>query len=108
MEGCLGEDVLQKLALKAKKKLNKQNDEERILKRGISATYEFKEISLKKEREKLEKKVKSLLQSNSSCINPISKLIDKAIYDNLNENQKQAYILKLASEYREICEKLNK
>jgi len=99
-------DFLQKLAQKAKKKLNKTADEEKKNKREIEASYEFISSTRENEKLKLKKKVQKLLASNKDCLNPIARLIDHEVYDTLSEGQKECYILKLAADYRDICEKL--
>ena len=106
MEPASG-DFISKLADKAKRKLNKQNSEEKQNKRNeILSRYTFVKSNRKEEREKLEKKIVKLLKTNPDCLNPIGKLIDHAVFNNLTESQRQAYVLKLSSDYREIVAKM--
>ena len=101
------EDLLSKLASRAKRKLNKTTEEElKPIKKNLG-TYEFVKSSQCESHKKLEKKIAQLLMSNPDCIDPIGRLIDHSVYDILPEAQKQAYILKLSASYREISEKLN-
>lgn len=99
------DDSLTKLADKAKRKLNKQSFEQNNKRMELLAQYTFKESNRKLERERLEKKVIKLLKTTPDCLNPIGKLIDHSVYDNLSESQQQAYVLKLANDYREIVAK---
>ena len=99
------DDLLSKLANKAKRKLNKQNDEQMLGKGGLKAKYEFVEGSRKEEQKKLEKKIVQLIKNNPDCVDPIGKLIDHAVYDKLSDEKKQTYILKLSQSYRSICER---
>ena len=98
------EDLLSKLASKAKRKLNRQL--ETSDNGSMCGSYEFIQCNLKEEEQKLEKKVLHLLRTCPDCVDPIGKLIDYTIYDNLSEERKQAYILKLSSSYARICERV--
>lgn len=98
-------DLLSKLASKAKKKLSKVTDAEEL--KTIKAIYEFKQSDMPEQEKKLQKKIVQLVENNPDCDDPIGRLIDHKIYDNLNEERKQAYIFKLASDYREICNRLH-
>ena len=99
--------LLSRLASKAKRKLNKLSDEDNRLdcdrKVGV---YEFIKSDRMTALKKLEKKIVQLLKNNPDCVDPIGKLIDHAEYDNLSEERKQAYILKLSKNYAEICSRL--
>lgn len=98
------DDLLSRLASKAKRKLNKTNDEE-VSKTQKVGVYEFAKSERKNERVKLEKKITQLLKTHADCEDPIGKLIDHSIYDKLSDERKQAYILRLSEEYREILSK---
>ena len=100
------DDSLSKLANKAKRKLNKQGDEDDCFKKNMAENYIFIKSDRAEEKKKLQKKIVQILKNNPDCLNPIGKLIDHNIYDNLNESQKQNYVLKLSSIYREVCETL--
>ena len=98
-------DLLSRLASKAKKKLSKTADG--VCAKKVKAVYEFKKSDWTEEEKKLQKKIVQLIENNPDCDNPIGKLIDHKVYDDLNEERKQAYIFKLSNEYRKICDKLN-
>lgn len=99
------DDLIKKLATKAKRKLNRIVEDEvvNVQKLGV---YEFVESERNEARKKLEKKISQVLKNNPDCDNPIGRLIDHSLFDNLSSEQKQAYILKLSRDYAEISEKL--
>ena len=66
----------------------------------LSANTEFITISNTEDVEFV-KKVIDLIQSNID-LNPISKLKDANVYDNLSDIEKQAYILKLSERYNNV------
>ena len=100
--------LLSRLASKAKRKLNKESLEENTSllgqKKGV---YEFVKSDRETALKKLEKKIVQLLKNNPDCVDPIGKLIDHKEYDNLSDERKQAYILKLSKSYRDISLKLS-
>lgn len=100
------EDLLSKLASRAKRKLNKsvQVGEEH----SLSCDYEFVKTNIGEQDLKLEKKIVQILRVCPDCDDPIGKLIDHSIYDKLNEERKQAYIFKLSNNYAKICGRLKK
>lgn len=100
------EALLKKIASRAKRKLNKQAEEETIERRNNPECYCFKKYDSSAEVKKLEKKIALILKNNPDCLDPIGRLIDHSVYDNLSPEQKQAYILKLSTSYREISERL--
>ena len=100
-------DLLSRLASKAKKKLNKTNEDEELPKENVyKAVYEFKRSDLTESEKILQKKIVQLIENNPDCVDPIGRLIDYKIYDKLCDERKQAYILKLSKDYHEICNKL--
>lgn len=99
------DDSLSKLANKAKRKLSKQGELE-TLNKTRSERYVFLNLNNNDEIKRLQKKIVQIKMNNPDCIDPIGKLIDHKIYDKLSESQKQNYILKLADNYRKICEGL--
>ena len=98
-------DLLSRLASKAKKKLSKMSDED-LEPRRFKATYEFKVSNISNDEKKLQKKIVQLLENNPDCDDPIGRLIDHKVFDNLSEERKQAYILKLSNSYQTICAKI--
>ena len=98
------DDLLSRLASKAKKKLNKQVAVDE--RESMVATYEFIKGNLSDQEKKLEKKVIQLLKNYPDCVDPIGKLIERSVYDKLSEERKQAYIFKLSRSYALICERL--
>lgn len=106
MKNTSEQDLLSRLASKAKKKLNKTETQEENA-RVIRASYEFKTSNNKESEKILQKKIVQLLKNNPDCEDPIGRLIDHSIYDKLTSERKQAYILKLSKSYRDICAQLN-
>ena len=100
------DDLLKRLASKAKRKLNKENDENIGKANRLGASYEFVDSDRQTDRKKLEKKIVQLLKNNPDCDDPIGKLIDHCVFDGLSDERKQAYILKLSQNYSEIKTKL--
>ena len=100
------DDLLSRLANKAKRKLNKKTEDEEIVTNKIDAKYEYVQSTRREEEKKLEKKIVHLIKNNPDCIDPIGKLIDHAVYDSLSEERKQGYIMKLSKIYREISAKV--
>lgn len=98
--------LLSRLADKAKRKLNKQQNVEKQERAERKWTYEFVESSRKDTQKKLEKKIAQMLKNNPDCDDPIGKLIDHSVYDLLSEEKKQLYILQLSKSYREIHSRL--
>ena len=98
------DSLLSKLACRAKRRLcglvEKENETRKI------GDCEFVDSSRAEDRKKLEKRVIDLLKNNSDCMDPIGRLIDHEVYDNLNDEQKQAYVFKLSKAYREISKSL--
>lgn len=45
------------------------------------------------------KKVCEVLESSDCLLRPLAKLIDHSVYDNLNDREKQSYILKLSDRF---------
>lgn len=97
-------DLLSRLANKAKRKLNKTNEEE-TQSRSKLGIYEFSKSQRSDAQKKLEKKIENLLKNHPDCIDPIGRLIDHSVYDCMSPEKKQAYILKLSNDYKEISEK---
>ena len=104
MEQAESQDLLSKLASKAKKKLNRTLDED--VPKTTRAIYEFKLTDENENEKSLQKKIVHLIANNPDCDDPIGRLIDHSIYDNLSEERRQAYILKLSQNYQKICEKI--
>lgn len=94
--------LLSKLACRAKKRLCGLVEKEECNQRVVMCEYVSSTRTM--EREKLEKKIFALLKNNSDCIDPIGRLIDHEVYDRLSDERKQAYVLKLSKEYREIAD----
>ena len=99
------EALLTRLANKAKQKLNKQSKED-VKKNPFSAKYEYLTGNVGEEKKKLEKKIVQLLKNNPDCVDPIGKLIDHSVYDNLSEQKKELYVLNLSKNYCEIRSRL--
>ncbi len=95
--------------------ISKQNDKAKtnhLLR--ILANQEFKrpDIIIKtlstKEDEIFAQKVVNLLEHNPNSMTPLAELIDVEIFKNLNDTEKQNYILTLSERYLKIKEEYNK
>ena len=53
-------------------------------------------------------KVCKILDDDEDTINPIGKLIERDVYDNLDDVNKQRYILELSKKFREMSARYNK
>lgn len=81
--------------------LNKRLDTKREIELARSKRLEAEE--------QFYKKVCKLLQNDSEIIDPIGKLVDKEIFDNLQTpTARQKYILDLSAKFREMSERYNK
>ncbi len=58
--------------------------------------------------EQLYEKVCTILDSEELVTNPIARLIDKTVYDKMDNEAKQLYILELAAKFRELKERYYK
>lgn len=72
-----------------------------IRKKGLKAEF----ITIDLSDEKFEKRVFNLLTNNDLLCNPIGKLVDKNIYESLDDYEKQHYILSLCDKYNKVKEK---
>lgn len=59
------------------------------------------------EEDILYEKVCQLMESNEVLLNPLSRLIDHKVYDEMSDNAKQVYILKLSEQYIKMKERYN-
>ena len=50
-------------------------------------------------------KVRSILEEDENATNPIGRLIDRNRFEQLDENHKQLYILRLAEKFRQMRER---
>ena len=55
--------------------------------------------------EKMYRKVCDILDSNEVALNPIGQLIERDVYDGLDANGKQRYVLELSEKFRELQER---
>lgn len=58
--------------------------------------------------EKLYSKVRDILDRDENVTNPIGQLMDKRLFDSLDEANKQRYILELSNKFRELRERYYK
>jgi hypothetical protein len=58
--------------------------------------------------EKMYEKVKCILSADELVTNPIGRLIEREIYESMDEEARQRYILKLSSKFRELKERFIK
>ncbi len=73
--------------------------------RIINKIREMNKTNDLSEEDIMYKKVCEIMSSNEVLLNPLSKLINHDIYDKLNENAKQSYILKLSEQYVKLKER---
>lgn len=55
--------------------------------------------------EQLYEKVCGILDSEEPVMNPIARLIDRTLYDKMDNEAKQLYVLELAAKFRELKER---
>ena len=55
--------------------------------------------------EKMYRKVCDILDSSEIALNPIGQLIERDVYDGLDANGKQRYVLELSEKFRELQER---
>ena len=55
--------------------------------------------------EKMYRKVCDILDSSEITLNPIGQLIERDVYDGLDANGKQRYVLELSEKFRELQER---
>lgn len=67
----------------------------------MNCQAEFKTISDEYDQDFVNK-VYKILQSDCDIYNPIGRLVDQKIYSNLNDIERQSYILSLADKYNKI------
>lgn len=58
--------------------------------------------------EQLYGKVRAMLDRDEDIINPIGQLVDKEVFDKLDEGNRQRYILELSAKFRELKERYYK
>ena len=97
------EDInpLTKLANRARKKFNKKQDEkeQKLNDRKINAEYIYKIFDNEKENLYFMKKTLKILSINPDTINPLGQLIDYKVFNNLNDVEKDRYIVNLTNKY---------
>ena len=98
------DDVFSKFINRARKKLSKIEEPETKEKpeKSIIGEYIFAKSNKNENFKKLELKVKSLLKSDPDTPYPIDKLIDRKIFNNLDNSSKEKYILQLSNDYVKI------
>ena len=58
--------------------------------------------------EKLYVKVREILDRDENVMNPIGQLVDRTVFDKLDEANRQRYILELSAKFRELRERYYK
>ena len=110
----MAKSSLKLLAQKAKNRLKNvsnnidQKDSARpAIKRVGLANHEYAVIAtkIKIEDDPIYNKVIKMLSKNPDTHKPLGELIETEIYNNLNETEKQKYILNLSSRYKAIKNK---
>lgn len=101
-------DELSRFISRARRKLShadetpakkSQNDNLQHAKR---IQYEFVSLNRNADYIKLSKAIDELLLNHPNCTDPILRLVNHSVYDNLNDSSKQKYILNLSSLYNQI------
>lgn len=98
-------DELSKFILKAKKKLSRTNSASTKNTKAEApqdTKYEFVLLNRNADYIKLSRAIDELLLTQPNCTDPIFKLINHSIYDNLSDSSKQRYILNLSTLYNQI------
>lgn len=115
------DSVLKKLAFDAKNRLKhctyKNREENQNIRRNIAFQNHVRiitesecktpEITIKvindyAEEEAFSHKVYELLKKNADCINPLKELSDEQMLREMNETERQKYILNLAEHYTQV------
>ncbi|MBQ7578942.1 MAG: hypothetical protein IJT25_00175 [Clostridia bacterium] len=110
----MGNLGIRELAQKAKSRLKNVSanldaiENNGTVKRASLSQHEYASIAskIKDEDDPLYKKVEKILERNPDTISPIGELIDKNIYNNLNETEKERYVLCLSKKYAKFKEKI--
>lgn len=98
-------DELSKFILKARKKLSRTNSastKNTKAEASQDTKYEFVLLNRNADYVKLSRAIDELLLTQPNCTDPIFKLINHSIYDNLSDSSKQRYILNLSTLYNQI------
>lgn len=100
------ENPLTKLAMRARKKFSKKSDVEKETSRPprIDAEYIYKKYNPEREISEFKKKVGRIRAENEDVQNPIGQLIDRRIYEKLNEIEKDRYVNKIVNMYNRVIE----
>jgi len=99
------------LAKKAKDRLISAGlTQEKTTSRALSVqtSYYINARTNKPENDPLYGKVKKMLENDKDIISPIGKLIEKEIYDNLSEYEKDRYLLDLSKRYNAMKKQFEK
>lgn len=105
-------DALRRLARQAKNRLGGRNYFEgkgnnKVLNGGYLADYKLVHLS-NKEEETFYQKVREILENDFDSINPLGKLADKSKLEQMNELQKERYIINLADKYLKMKERFER
>ena len=94
------------LAKKAKDRLSAAaNTNEKTISMALDSKTSYYVVSstiMKPEDDPLYNKVKKILEKDCDIINPIGKLIDHSVFDNLSPAEKDMYLLDLSKRYQKI------
>lgn len=110
----MAKSSLKLLAQKAKNRLknvsnniDQKDSAQPAIKRVGLASHEYAVIAtkIKIEDDPIYNKVIKMLSKNPDTHKPLGELIETEIYNNLNETEKQKYILNLSSRYKAIKNK---
>lgn len=100
------ENPLTKLAMRARKKFNKKSDSEKTPSRQprMDVEYIYKKYNPDKELADFKKQVKKIRDGNEDVQNPIGQLIDRKVYEKLNEVERDRYVNKIVNMYNRVIE----
>lgn len=79
----------------------RRNEFERTNKMALGDDFAEKE-------EKLYRKVRDMLDKDEDVMNPIGQLVEREVFDRLDDGNKQRYILELSAKFRELRERYYK
>ena len=95
-------EALRKLARQAKNRLSNRGFESggnyKVYLGGFLADYKLVQLS-KREDEKFYEQVSKILNENIDTVNPLGKLVDKNKLEEMNNRERERYIINLADKY---------
>jgi hypothetical protein len=81
---------------------------ENYLVKKVADEMNAQKNALSRAEEELYRKVCAMLDENIDVTNPIARLIDRRVYDSLEPNERQRYVLVLMFKYSELKERYHR